>query len=246
MYEPPEHNPSTTAVTVLTGRFDDLLARGLRAVIESDPSVRLVARDIEHPRLTAALRAHGAKVAILDSATLTSPAEVRDLRRRHPKTSLVLLTDRPSGAEYAQMLAFGASACLGKSTEARDVLNAIHLASRGLQVVPHMEDGRGIAVSRSRSELLTNREAEVLVLLREALSNAQIAVALQVSVETVRTHARNIYRKLGVSSRRELFAPNPVSAPALPDQTVTSALGRSGVADDRYRPRRGVRRPSHG
>ena len=34
------------------------------------------------------------------------------------------------------MLAFGATACLAKSTEARDVLHAIHLASRGLHVLP--------------------------------------------------------------------------------------------------------------
>ncbi len=41
-------------------------------------------------------------------------------------------------------------------------------------------------------------------MLQQGSSNAQIALALQVSVETIRTHARNIYRKLGVTSRREL------------------------------------------
>ena len=54
--------------------------------------------------------------------------------------------------------------------------------------------------------LLTKREGEVLPLLQQGRSNAQIALALQVGVETVRTHARNIYRKLGVASRRELAA----------------------------------------
>ena len=46
--------------------------------------------------------------------------------------------------------------------------------------------------------------ADVLALLQEGRSNAEIALALQVGVETVRTHARNIYRKLGVRTRREL------------------------------------------
>jgi DNA-binding NarL/FixJ family response regulator len=211
MSELSEQTPSP-AVPVLTGWFDDLLAHGLRAVIESDPSVRLVAWDIERRRLTSALQAHEAKVAILDTATLTNPAEVRDLRRRHPKTSLVLLTEHPSGAECVQMLAFGASACLGKSTEARDVLNAIHLASRGLQVLPRMDDG-GAVGSQSRAELLTRREAE-------------IAAALHVSIETVRTHARNIYRKLGVSSRRELVAPGVGSALVPADPIAASPLGR--------------------
>ncbi|HEX5307717.1 MAG TPA: response regulator transcription factor [Solirubrobacteraceae bacterium] len=193
-------------MTVLTGRFDDLLSHGLRAVIEPDPSVSLVAWDVDLPRLTAVLREHPAKVAILDRAALDHAAAVRDLRQRHPRTSLILLADDPSGAECSQILAFGASACLDKSTEARDILNAIHLASRGLQVTPRLAGDAGSKMPAS-ADRLTSREAEVLVLLREALPNAQIAVALHVSVETVRTHARSIYRKLGVSSRRELYAP---------------------------------------
>jgi DNA-binding NarL/FixJ family response regulator len=44
----------------------------------------------------------------------------------------------------------------------------------------------------------------VLELLQHGRSNAEIALALGVGVETVRTHARNIYRKLGVKTRREL------------------------------------------
>ena len=58
----------------------------------------------------------------------------------------------------------------------------------------------------------------MLPLLQQGRSNAQIALALQVGVETVRTHARNIYRKLGVSSRRELAAPGP-SATQAPSRT---------------------------
>ena len=53
-------------------------------------------------------------------------------------------------------------------------------------------------------ELLTPREANVLEHLQAGRSNAEIALALSVSVETVRTHRRNIYRKLGVRTRREL------------------------------------------
>jgi ATP/maltotriose-dependent transcriptional regulator MalT len=46
----------------------------------------------------------------------------------------------------------------------------------------------------------------VLELLQTGRSNAEIAQALHVSIETVRSHARRIYRKLGVSTRRELRA----------------------------------------
>jgi DNA-binding NarL/FixJ family response regulator len=54
------------------------------------------------------------------------------------------------------------------------------------------------------SELLTPREAEVLELLQDGATNAAIAHELSIGIETVRTHARHIYRKLGIGSRREL------------------------------------------
>jgi DNA-binding NarL/FixJ family response regulator len=193
-------------ITIVLARFDDLLAGGLRRLIEGDPSLALVAADVEHRRIPVVLRAHRPDVAILDAGALAKLAEVRELSAAHPATRLVLLADRPLIAECAQLLAFGASACLSRDTQSRDVLNAIYLASRGLQLIPRAGSdpgGRSIA----RGHLLTRREAEVLPLLQLGRSNAEIALALQVGVETVRTHARNIYRKLGVSSRRELAAP---------------------------------------
>jgi DNA-binding NarL/FixJ family response regulator len=198
--------PPQSPITVVLAQFDDLLARGLRELIEGDPALAIVAADVEHKRIPVVLRAHRPDVAILDVGALVTFAEVRELSSQRPATSLVLLATGPSMAECAQLLAFGASACLGKDTQSRDVLNAIHLASRGLQVIPGAASNTA-AGSIARGHLLTQREAEVLPLLQLGRSNAQIAAALQVGVETVRTHARNIYGKLGVSSRRELAAP---------------------------------------
>lgn len=191
----------TTVTTVAVGRFDDLLARGLRGVIEDDPSFELVADDIASAQLETLLGTLRPRVAILDAASLRNPAEVRTLSDRHPATHLLLLAEQPSSIECAQLLSFGAAACLAKATQLRDVRNAIHLASRGLQLAPR-DSHSGIG-----SGLLTSRELEVLAHLQQRRSNAQIAAELHVSIETVRTHARHIYRKLGVGSRRELLAP---------------------------------------
>jgi DNA-binding NarL/FixJ family response regulator len=198
--------PSQTPITVAISEFDDLLARGLHGLIEEDPSLAIVAAGVEHRRLAVVLRAHHPDVAILDVGAMANFAEVRELSGQHPATSLVLLARDPSMTECAQLLAFGASACLGKDAQSRDVLNAIHLASRGLQLVPRAAPNAA-AGSIARGQLLTQREAEVLPLLQLGRSNAEIAAALQVGIETVRTHARNIYGKLGVSSRRELAGP---------------------------------------
>src|SRR3984893_10057592 len=222
---------SQAPITVVLARFEDLLARGLRELIENDPSLALAATDVEHRRIPVLLRAHRPDVAILDLGALAKLGEVRELSVRYPATRLVLLADDPSMVECAQLLAFGASACLGRDTQSRDLLSAIHLASRGLQVIPRVISKPSGAIA---GQLLTRREAEVLPLLQQGRSNAQIALALQVGVETVRTHARNIYRKLGVSPRRELAAPsarypeqNTGSATRSQRRRPTAALARS-------------------
>ena len=192
-------------VRVAVTQFEDIVARGLRALINEDDSLELVADGIEHEQLTEVLAARQPDVAILNFGSLSRASELRDLHR-HWRPALgstaEVLANRPTASESRQMLAFGATACLAKNTEARDILHAIHLASRGLHVLPPAHPGEQ-AVG---PEVLTPREAEVMDLLRAGRSNAEIAQALHVSIETVRTHARRIYRKLGVRTRRELRA----------------------------------------
>jgi DNA-binding NarL/FixJ family response regulator len=194
---------SQQSVTVALGRFDDLLTKGLGELIRSDPSLTIIAEHIEPSRISVVLGAHRPDVAVLDVGALEKLAQVRELSVEHRSTRLVLLVAGLSSVECAQLLAFGASACLARDTQGRDVLSAIHLASRGLQVTP-----RSLPAGRAPlgGELLTRREAEVLPLLERGQTNPQIAATLQIGVETVRTHARHIYRKLGVSSRGEISA----------------------------------------
>ena len=190
-------------VSVALAQFEDIVARGLRALIDEEDSLDLVADGVEHEQLSAALSKHQPEVAIVNFGSLSSAAELRDLHRQFPKTRLVVLARRPTSSESRQMLAFGATACLSKSSEARDVMHAIHLASRGLHVLPPAQD---LGPRPPGPEVLTPREAEVMELLRSGHSNAEIAQTLNVGIETVRTHARRIYRKLGVRTRRELRA----------------------------------------
>lgn len=198
---------SGSVVTVAIGDFEDLLVAGLRALVEGEPSLRLVAAGVEPAELDRVLRRKAPRVAIVDRASLASPIEVRSLSERFPDTHLVLFADGISSAESAQLLAFGASACLSRSSQARDVLSSIHMAARGLQLAP-----RTFEPASAGATGLTEREAEVLAELQRRRGNAQIASDLHISVETVRTHARAIYRKLGVSSRRELLAASTADA----------------------------------
>ena len=117
------------SLTVAVARFEDIVARGLQALIDEDPNVRMVASGVPHDELELMLAMH-TPVAILNFGLLATATELRDLHRAYPATRLLVLANRPTIAERRQMLAFGATACPAKSTEARDVLHAIHLASR--------------------------------------------------------------------------------------------------------------------
>jgi DNA-binding NarL/FixJ family response regulator len=191
--------------TVVAGKFEDLIAKGLEVVIEGDPDLELAARDVPLSEIESVATSHSPAVVLLNFAALSSPVEVQDLAQRMPDVRILVLANRPTAAECTQMLAFGATGCLSKETEARDVVNAIHLASRGMHVLPRSAAaGGGVDRLGMEGTELTARETEVLELLQDACTNSEIAETLSIGVETVRTHARSIYRKLGVPSRREL------------------------------------------
>ncbi|HET9073306.1 MAG TPA: response regulator transcription factor [Solirubrobacteraceae bacterium] len=191
-------------VTVLLAQFEDIVGLGLRVLIDGDSALELVAHDVSHDQLGDALTRLAPRVAVINFGSLASAIELRELHRRFPEVRLLVLANRPDPGECRQLLSFGANACLAKHTEARDVLHAIHLASRGLQVMPAATLGAAAQAPPAGPDLLTPREAEVLHLLQRGRSNAEIALELSVGVETVRTHARRVYRKLGVRTRREL------------------------------------------
>jgi DNA-binding NarL/FixJ family response regulator len=206
---PRSHDPHTPQLSIATrqpidiavAQFEDIVNRGLQSLIDGDPHLRLVATDVPLEQMDATLGVHDPDVVILNFASLSSPSELRDLHAGFPDVRLMVLANNPTPAECRQMIGFGATACLAKNTEARDVLHTIYLASRGMHVLPSA--GESIHGPAGPTPL-TAREADVLELLQSGSSNAEIAATLHVGVETVRTHARHIYRKLGVSTRREL------------------------------------------
>lgn len=198
--------PLRSPVSVLLAQFEDITGLGLKVLIESDPTLELVAHDVTYGELATVIADRAPRVAVINFGSLASAIELRNLHRQFPDTRLLVLANRPDPIECRQLLAFGANACLAKHTEARDVLHAIHLASRGLQVLPAATLTAHDEIHQSGPDLLTPREAEVLILLQRGRSNAEIALELHVGIETVRTHARRVYRKLGVRTRRELRA----------------------------------------
>jgi DNA-binding NarL/FixJ family response regulator len=192
--------------TVVTGTFEDLAAIGLGVMIGDDPGLDLLARDVPMTEIDEAVARHSPDVVLLNFGTLDGPVDVLRLHQEFPDTRIMVLANRPTAAECNQLLEFGATGCLSKETQARDIVSAIHLASRGMHVLPRSAAaGGGVERLGERgAHLLTARETEVVELLQDGSTNSEIARALGIGIETVRTHARSVFRKLGVASRRDL------------------------------------------
>ncbi len=98
----------------------------------------------------------------------------------------------------------GARGYLSKALPARDLVDALEALHRG-EVVVSAPDRRVRAVTGSdwpgREEGLTDREAEVLALITQGMSNAEVADLTYLSPNTIKTYIRSIYRKISVESR---------------------------------------------
>jgi DNA-binding NarL/FixJ family response regulator len=202
-------------VTIVSARFEDLVAIGLQKLISEDTNLHLVEDSVELEEIEDVIAKHKPNVVLLNFGSLPNAAWVYQLHQNSEGTRIVVLANRPTAAESNQLLSFGATACISKETQGRDIINAIHLASRGMRVLPRSTSAPSDPAERfdylPEADILTAREAEVLQLLQEGMTNAQIAHELSIGLETVRTHARNIYRKLGIKTRRDLakFARHP-------------------------------------
>ena len=106
----------------------------------------------------------------------------------------------------------GADSYLHKRACCQQLLEAIHRTTAGERVwqpagarmgEPHLRVKNIISPERGMS--FTPKEREIAVLMLRSCSNTQIAEELGLSVPTVKTHVRNILRKLGLKSRRELI-----------------------------------------
>jgi DNA-binding NarL/FixJ family response regulator len=191
--------------TVVAAEFEDLVAIGLEVMIGEDPGLELVARGVSMDDIHGVVEEHSPSVVLLNFGALGGPEEVRDLHEAFPDAHIVVLGSRPTAGDCAHLLSLGATGCLSKDTDAEAILSALHLAAHGMHVLPRSAaSGRGTTRLSRRGMPLTEREDDVLELLQDGCTNAEIADRLDIAVETVRSHARSIYRKLGVPSRREL------------------------------------------
>jgi DNA-binding NarL/FixJ family response regulator len=196
---------------------DPLARRMLRDALQSD-GITVVAEATsgrEAVELTAFYRPDAvvmdAAVPLLDGIEAT-----RVIHERAPDVCVVLLASSPDEAFGLRALRAGASGYLAKDVEPHVLPRVLRGACDGEAAISRRlamsliqsyrrapRGGSGLRPVRSE---LTDREWEVLDLLSSGAGTEDIARTLVLSTETVRSHLKNLYRKLGVRSRDEAVA----------------------------------------
>lgn len=173
----------------------------------SDPDIEIIgeARDgAEALKLTHELRPNVVLMDLL-MPVMDGVAATHAIRRQLPDTEVVALTSVLEDASVVEAMRAGAIGYLLKDTEADQLRRAIKAAAAGqvqlsLQVAAQLLRA---GVIPEQSPTLTDREISVLRLVAQGKSNKDIAQALVISEQTVKTHVGHILGKIGVSSRTQ-------------------------------------------
>lgn len=189
----------------------DDIREGLKVLINGSDGFRCLA---DYSSAEAALRDLPAKnpdVVLMDIKLpgMSGIACTRELKARRPDLPVVVLTVYENDEQIFEALKAGASGYLLKKTPPARLLEAIQDVLNGgspmsSQIARKVVSAfHQMGTSQKEMENLTNREQEILSYLAKGYRYKEIAEALFLSVETVRTHLRNIYEKLHVRSRSE-------------------------------------------
>ncbi len=115
------------------------------------------------------------------------------------RARIIILADHAGDSEISRALKNGALGYVCKDVSPEELIRAVRVVSAGKKFIPS-----GVAAVLSEhigSEELTKTETRTLQMIVGGMSNKEIAFALDVSENTVKTHVKNIFEKLGVSDR---------------------------------------------
>ncbi len=191
--------------TVLVADDHELLRRGVRDFLQAN-GWDVCAEACNGRDAAARAREHQPDVAILDLAMpeLNGLEAIRLIREVSPQTQILVFTGQGSEQIASNALASGARGYMRKSDGCSALLDALHaVVSGGTYVAGARHRASGSACTPV-PRALTPREREIVQLLAEGRSNANVAAVLGVGVRTVETHREHILQKLGLGSVVEL------------------------------------------
>jgi DNA-binding NarL/FixJ family response regulator len=197
-----------TPVRVLVADDEPLVRSGLRLILDAEPDLEVVGEagdGAQAVELTRALRPDVVCMDVRMPGVDGLRATELVLRLPQPPRVLVVTTFEHDGY-VLDALTVGASGFLLKRAGADEMVQAVRTVAVG-QSLLYPQALRALIRTRPRATagapVLTPREREVLGLVAEGMTNAEIAATLVVGVETVRTHVASVLAKLQARDRTQ-------------------------------------------
>jgi DNA-binding NarL/FixJ family response regulator len=207
-----EQPPDAAGVRVVLVDDHELFRSGLRELLE-ERGVDVVAEAADGETAVEAVREAAPDVVVMDIAMsgMSGIEATKLVRATAPATKVIMLTVSADEHEVEDAIYAGACGYVLKSAAVEEIVAGIGAAAAGEALLsPRIAAGilervRKAAPSppESPASPLTEREREVLALMAEGKSNAEIADALFISPHTVKTHVSNILAKLEAQTRIE-------------------------------------------
>lgn len=180
-----------------------LVRVGIATVVDRQRDMQMVAMAETVEEAVALYRRLQPDVVLMD-LRLRADSGVRAtalLRAEFPLARIIMISNYEGDADIQQSLDAGAMGYLFKSIVEDELVDAVREVAAGRRYLPHgvqrrLEENPG-------ASRLTAREDEVLDLMGKGLHNHEIGSVLGVGEETVKTHVKSLFRKLGVSDRVE-------------------------------------------
>jgi DNA-binding NarL/FixJ family response regulator len=193
-------------ISVLLVDDHALIRQGVRRAFEQTEDLTVVAEATCVAEALALDRTHAPRVVVVDlSLGDGSGLEVvRHVRSQRPATGVVVLTMHDGDDQLLAALEAGASSFVLKQAPVSDVVDAARHAS--VSPTTFTADGLAAAMKRRLAKpavQLSTREREILALLAEGLSVAEVSGRLYVSASTTKSHMAKLYDKLGASNRTQ-------------------------------------------
>jgi DNA-binding NarL/FixJ family response regulator len=129
---------------------------------------------------------------------------VRQVRHHAPETPVLVVGEPPATGLHA--LGERTPAEPASVSEDERAARALRLGARGFLRAGDLKDPSVLPGARPTTTELSDREMDVLLGMTEGLSNAEIAAELVLAEDTVKTHARRLFRKLGAGDRADAVA----------------------------------------